>query len=429
MKFNPLKLSVLALGVSIIVQSCTAPTYVQSAPPPPPVYTQAPPPPPATYVEQPAPQQAYAQPQEAPPPPVSYQSFYNELSPYGQWINTPDYGYVWIPSAGPDFQPYASCGHWVLTNYGWTWVSDYSWGWAAFHYGSWDFDGNMGWFWIPGYQWSPAWVSWRSSPGYYGWAPLGPTYTSAGYATYNCPQQNYVFVSATYMNSPNVATYYQPRAQNATYYSNSAIITNTYYDRGSNNTYYAGPPSTEVERYTGSPVRQVALVQASSPERASTSGNQLVMFRPSVRQPSNNDAARPAPERVYQKTDVTPVAQRAVLTRPNQPRVAPFKPENTQHTSDTPPNQQTRQQQPAEQQHQPLQEQPQHPATQQEAAPAPQHVQQPQVAPVQQQHSAPPQQQPARQQQQKPKQGKQQKSKQQPKQQQPQQGQTQGRQQ
>src|SRR5580658_10431559 len=51
--------------------------------------------------------------QTAPPStePVSTQVFYDQLSPYGQWVNYPNYGYVWIPSAGIDFSPYSTEGH------------------------------------------------------------------------------------------------------------------------------------------------------------------------------------------------------------------------------------------------------------------------------------------------------------------------------
>src|SRR5215471_11363299 len=96
--------------------------------------------------------------QSAPPPPppppppqeVTYQSFYDELSPYGHWIDYPGYGYVWMPAVAPGFRPYATNGHWVYTNTGWAWASDYQWGWAAFHYGRWFFDGAYGWMWVPG---------------------------------------------------------------------------------------------------------------------------------------------------------------------------------------------------------------------------------------------------------------------------------------
>ena len=93
---------------------------------------------------------------------VSYQDFYDELSPYGHWVDYPGQGYVWVPDAGADFRPYSTNGHWVWSdNYEWVWVSDYDWGWAPFHYGRWDNDPTYGWYWVPGYEWSPAWVAWR----------------------------------------------------------------------------------------------------------------------------------------------------------------------------------------------------------------------------------------------------------------------------
>src|ERR1035437_967441 len=105
---------------------------------------------------------------------VSFQVFYDELSPYGQWVDYPNLGYVWLPDVGSDFVPYSTEGQWIYTNYGWTWASNYEWGWAPFHYGRWDFDNNLGWFWFPGNEWGPAWVTWRRSDGYYGWQPKEP---------------------------------------------------------------------------------------------------------------------------------------------------------------------------------------------------------------------------------------------------------------
>ncbi|NTW32065.1 MAG: hypothetical protein HGB12_05495, partial [Bacteroidetes bacterium] len=111
------------------------------------------------------------------PPPVNFQTFYDDLSPYGYWIYNEN-GYVWIPEYGPNFSPYHTNGHWVFTNYGWTWVSQYNWGWAPFHYGRWIWDDIYGWEWIPGYDWAPAWVYWGQYNNYYGWAPMPP---NAGY--------------------------------------------------------------------------------------------------------------------------------------------------------------------------------------------------------------------------------------------------------
>ncbi|HZE82813.1 MAG TPA: DUF6600 domain-containing protein, partial [Puia sp.] len=146
--------AILALG---ILNSC-GPVYVIHQDPRP-----APPP-----AEIPPPSQ------EEQDPEVSYQSFYDQLSPYGQWVDDPGYGYVWMPEVGPDFKPYATNGHWVYTDEGWTWASNYNWGWATFHYGRWFYQDGYGWMWQPGNEWAPAWVSWRNSSDYYGWAPLAP---------------------------------------------------------------------------------------------------------------------------------------------------------------------------------------------------------------------------------------------------------------
>jgi hypothetical protein len=101
-------------------------------------------------------------------------AFEEGLSPYGRWIDTPDYGRVWVPSeAGPDWQPYTD-GRWVDTEWGWSFASTVPWGWAVFHYGRWGFGLGLGWFWVPGFVWAPAWVSWRYHPGFVCWSPFAP---------------------------------------------------------------------------------------------------------------------------------------------------------------------------------------------------------------------------------------------------------------
>ena len=109
--------------------------------------------------------------------PEAYTEFQQDLAPYGNWIDDGTYGRVWQPEAslvGADFTPYYSGGHWTLTEFGWTWVSDWSWGWAPFHYGRWIIVSGYGWCWVPGTLWGPAWVAWRAGSGYVGWAALPP---------------------------------------------------------------------------------------------------------------------------------------------------------------------------------------------------------------------------------------------------------------
>ena len=160
---------------------------------------------------------------------VSYQTFYDELSPHGRWIDYPQYGYVWVPNAGPSFRPYSTNGHWVWTDgYQWMWVSNYSWGWAPFHYGRWFYDPFYGWVWMPGYEWSPAWVAWRSGGDYYGWAPIRPGFNisiNISLGGYSPPYDYWCFAPRRYITSPRIHDYYYDRRQNVTIINQTTIIT------------------------------------------------------------------------------------------------------------------------------------------------------------------------------------------------------------
>jgi hypothetical protein len=100
--------------------------------------------------------------------------FYNNLSPYGSWIEI-DYGVVvWRPAIMKrNWSPYND-GRWIWTSYGWYWQSYEPFGHITYHYGRWYFDDYYGWLWYPDYEWAPAWVEWRYDNDYIGWAPLHP---------------------------------------------------------------------------------------------------------------------------------------------------------------------------------------------------------------------------------------------------------------
>ena len=73
----------------------------------------------------------------------------DELQEYGDWVNTPAYGYVWRPQVAPDWSPY-TYGRWVwIPPYGWTWVSFEPWGWYPYRCGYWVDDPALGWIWTP----------------------------------------------------------------------------------------------------------------------------------------------------------------------------------------------------------------------------------------------------------------------------------------
>lgn len=224
---------------------------------------------------------------------VSYQTFYDELSPYGQWIEYPGHGYVWVPDADQDFQPYSTNGHWVWTdNYEWMWVSDYDWGWAPFHYGRWDHDPYYGWYWVPGYEWSPAWVAWRDGGDYYGWAPIRPGINISvnfNIGSYSPPYNFWCFAPRRYISSPYIHRYYVDRGRNVTIINQTTIIVNNY-RYGGNYGFRSGPSRFEAERYCGR-INPVRFSQSTNPGRTFYRNNEVSVYRPRVRQDNNRNIA------------------------------------------------------------------------------------------------------------------------------------------
>src|SRR5207245_4370982 len=97
----------------------------------------------------------------AAPPGGSDQPFYDDLAPYGRWVYAAGPGWVWSPyNVQAGWRPY-QVGHWVVTDYGWTWASDEQFGSVVYHYGRWNQDPSYGWIWVPGTEWGPAWVAWH----------------------------------------------------------------------------------------------------------------------------------------------------------------------------------------------------------------------------------------------------------------------------
>ncbi len=162
-------------GVSQNVIKALLPSGGSTATPPPAAPTMPPAPP---MVGPTPPPGAPAAPGATTPSgiPDNFDSFHTQLGPYGSWIQLPGYGTVWQPTIAvqdPLWRPYCDSGHWIYTDDGWCWQSDYPWGEIAFHYGRW-LRADAGWVWVPGYDWAPAWVTWRRTDRYCGWAPLPP---------------------------------------------------------------------------------------------------------------------------------------------------------------------------------------------------------------------------------------------------------------
>jgi len=146
---------------------------------------------------------------------IDVDTFYDELAPYGQWVWHPRFGYVWLPeTVSENWRPY-TVGRWTYTDeYGWYWDSYEPFAWAVYHYGRWGYDPDYGWFWVPGDTWAPAWVQWRYSDDYVGWAPIGPGRPGYAYGVpvnYDPPiAESWVFVPPRYMTSRAISHYALP---------------------------------------------------------------------------------------------------------------------------------------------------------------------------------------------------------------------------
>jgi len=163
------------------------------------------------------------------------------LTPYGSWVQVDGYGRCWRPSVvvyDATWQPYCDRGRWVYTDYGWYWNSDYAWG-VTFHYGRWFNSPKYGWCWWPNTVWAPAWVTWRSSNAYCGWAPLPPftayqpgigfvyrgNHVTVGF-DFGLAANCFTFVSVGHFCEPHPRYYCVPHTQVAQIYGQTAIINN-----------------------------------------------------------------------------------------------------------------------------------------------------------------------------------------------------------
>lgn len=272
--------------------SVAAPTYAEAIP--------------AAYSES-APQVAVQEPQ-----PVTVNYFYQTLSPYGSWMEVPDYGWCWQPTAmsiNSDWRPYGDCGRWLYTDNGWYWQSDYSWGWAPFHYGRWFRHQNYGWMWAPDTVWGPSWVCWRSTPVYCGWAPLPPgAFYSPGFGFsyygvhvgddfgFGLSASFFTFVHYRHFSDRNPWRYHAGDREAHDLYGHSAV--RNHYFKGPNGAVInEGVGRDTISRFSRTEIRKVAvrdLPPAAGkivrPDRLERDGKSLVIYRPN---PQSAPALKP----------------------------------------------------------------------------------------------------------------------------------------
>jgi hypothetical protein len=235
--------------------------------------------------------------------------FYNDLAPYGSWAQAPDYGVCWQPTVetiNADWRPYVDHGQWLDSDAGWYWQSDYSWGWAAFHYGRWVKEPRLGWVWVPDKAWAPAWVAWRSSGSYFGWAPLPPgvglnvlgrlTYQGrVPGAEFAYPPSSFVFVSADSFLARNLPRHVLAGSRAAALLAGSAAVEN--YSIVKNKIINGGISREAVAAAGHKAVRAVALRAVSSPEAVAVTADRatLAVYRPDASAAAPAGPLQPGP--------------------------------------------------------------------------------------------------------------------------------------
>jgi len=263
---------------------------------------------------------------------VSFSAFYSNLSPYGSWQVSAQYGRVWQPvEYHPGWNPYYD-GHWVYSDLGWTWVSDYAWGAIPYHYGTWVPDPNFGWVWMPGYTWAPSWVVFRTGPDYIGWAPVSPGFSVGFSAGFGVPTpSSFLFVSAGNFLAPHVRTCVVPQSRATIIVNNTHIVNNLHVQN--NVVVNRGPDPRIIERASGRQVREVPIERVSrvmpgprmdraqlrvDPERA----------RHGLRVAEPVSANRPIPAvrqrqpQFGEQRGVPPTRDRTITSAPNTPRMS-----------------------------------------------------------------------------------------------------------
>jgi hypothetical protein len=220
---------------------------------------------------------------------IGYDDFYNDLAPYGQWIEVAPFGWVWSPADVPaDWRPYGD-GWWVYSDYGWTFESDRPYAWAVYHYGRWLLSDDYGWVWVPGTDWAPAWVAWRYGDDFIGWAPLPPQVGwSDNYGlvlgSFNLDTDiswvSWIFIDRTRFLEPRVSMYIHHWDNNRDYLRRTHNVTR--YSRVNRKIFNPGVPIKDAERFIGRKVNRYRVVDSDKRDHRPVKDNQIPVYKPPV---------------------------------------------------------------------------------------------------------------------------------------------------
>src|SRR6266403_627269 len=249
-------------------------------------------------------------------PTSGYSTFYTKLEPHGAWLETADYGYVWQPreaESSRSWRPYTN-GRWAYTDAGWTWISEEPFGWATYHYGRWTRLRGIGWVWVPGNQWASAWVSWRKSNDYVGWAPLPPEAQfdqrtgihnwSDNY--YEIGPDQYCFVATREFGAQRAESTILPPERNVAIVNQTTNVTNITYK---NTTIVnEGPNYDEVRAQSREPMQRFRLERNASVDvnveapRPLVQGETVIVTAPVISAPQASERPRAVKQNITQIT-------------------------------------------------------------------------------------------------------------------------------
>lgn len=259
---------------------------------------------------------------------VSFEFFYDNLSPYGDWVEVGDYGTCFRPrGVDAEWSPYTD-GYWSYTDAGWTWISYEDFGDITYHYGRWVRVNDVGWCWVPDYEWGPAWVSWRKSDDYIGWAPLPPEArwrSSVGFSVwvddyYDIGPSYYSYCPTVEFGAPVIRHVCVPRARAIGLFGLTVNITNISYNSYSRHVFCGGPDFLYINRVCRRPVPALKLVQNTNivnnnvtiinnqrivrAPRNAVAGNTLQVFAPKVVNKSATKVIKPQITQVIAKPQI-----------------------------------------------------------------------------------------------------------------------------
>lgn len=277
-------------------------------------------------------------PSELPP---DAQRFFQDLAPFGTWVNSGEFGWGWQPTAAllnRDWRPYSDNGRWLWTDRGWYWASDYSWGDITFHYGRWLLTNDWGWLWFPDTVWAPAWVTWRVYDSYCGWAPLPPaTFFDTEFrfryreqvvwsgCDFDLSPHCFTFVPWRHCVERNPRLHCVPTVQVNQFFNRTVVVNNL--KQHNNVVINRGVDVKHVTAATGKQMAPIPVVMATSPGRRSNV--------PHVRN-GNPVAALQKPLPVAPKPGAPPTLPMVTRQTTPQPVGAPTSPDLKHGGSSTP---------------------------------------------------------------------------------------------